>query len=210
MNNTVNNKAVSTFISTSISKLGANIPSINLPPVLTCNPNAPCFKGCYARKGHFCFDSVKQRYLDNLYFYKENPKQYFEDVVNATRLSLYARWHSSGDIVDEKYLEGMCKVARKNKNTQYLAFTKQFPIVNKYVADGHRIPKNLHIVYSCWKNWIPDNPYNFPTTWVYFPNDKDDTNKLIPKKAKPCDGKCDMCQKCWNLKKGESVVFKKH
>ena len=105
----------------------------------------------------------------------------------------------------------MCWVARKNKNVQYLAFTKQFRIVNKFVADGHKIPKNLHIVYSCWKNWVPGNPYNFPTTWVYFPNKKEGVyNELIPTKAVPCSGKCYACQKCWELKKGESVVFRKH
>ena len=134
-----------------------------------------------------------------------------EDVAYGTRLSLYTRWHSSGDIVDEQYLAGMCWVARKNKNVQYLAFTKQFRIVNKFVADGHKIPKNLHIVYSCWKNWVPENPYNFPTTWVYFPNKKEGMyNELIPTKAVPCSGKCYACQKCWELKKGESVVFRKH
>lgn len=199
------------YISTGVSKLGASIPSINLPPIVTCNPDAPCFKECYARRGHFMYQNVKNKYIDNLKAYKENPKQFFEDIAHGTRLSLYTRWHSSGDIVDEQYLAGMCWVARKNKNVQYLAFTKQFRIVNKYVADGHRIPKNLHIVYSCWKDWVPENPYNFPTTWVYFPNKKEGVyNELIPTKAVPCSGKCYACQKCWELKKGESVVFRKH
>lgn len=198
------------YVSTGVSKLGASIPSINLPPIVTCNPNAPCFKGCYARRGHFMYQNVKDKYAQNLEAYKENPKQFFEDIAYATRLSLYTRWHSSGDIVDEQYLAGMCWVARKNKHVQYLAFTKQFPIVNKFIADGHKIPKNLRIVYSCWEHWVPENPYNFPTTWVYFPKDPVKSNCLIPKNAKPCGGKCATCQMCWELKKGESVVFKKH
>ena len=106
------------YISTGVSKLGASIPSINLPPIVTCNPDAPCFKECYARRGHFMYQNVKNKYIDNLKAYKENPKQFFEDIAHGTRLSLYTRWHSSGDIVDEQYLAGMCWVARKNKNVQ--------------------------------------------------------------------------------------------
>ena len=199
------------YISTGITKLGASIPSINLPAVITCNPKAPCFAGCYAQKGHFMYQNVKNTYINNLNAYKSNPKQFFEDIVYGTRLNLYVRWHSSGDIVDERYLAGMCWVARKNPHVQYLAFTKQYPIVNKFVADGHKIPKNLHIVYSCWKDWVPENPYSFPMTWVYFPKKSEGTfNHLIPETSIPCSGKCATCQKCWELKKGQHVVFKKH
>ena len=73
-----------------------------------------------------------------------------------------------------------------------------------------RFPKNLRIVYSCWEHWVPENPYNFPTTWVYFPKDPVKSNCLIPKNAKPCGGKCYLSNVLGNSKKGESVVFKKH
>ena len=41
-------------ISTSNSKLGGCIPCVNLPPIITCNPLAPCAKtgGCYACTGN--------------------------------------------------------------------------------------------------------------------------------------------------------------
>ena len=37
-------------ISSTVSKLGSQIFSINLPQGITCRPDAPCMKGCYAKK----------------------------------------------------------------------------------------------------------------------------------------------------------------
>ena len=37
------------------TKLGRAISNINLPAVVTCRKGAPCFKGCYALKGHFLY-----------------------------------------------------------------------------------------------------------------------------------------------------------
>ena len=197
-------------------KLGKAIFNINLPPVITCNPEAPCFKECYGRKGHFLFATVQDSMMRNLMAFCQNPDQFFEDIAYQTKLSLYVRWFGNGDMPNEKFLAGMCKVARKNPNVRYLAFTKQYHIVNNYVASGHRIPRNLRIVFSCWKDWIPDNPYNFPTTWVRFPESgkakKDNIayNAFIPAKAFKCPNNCAECQQCWHLKKGDSVEFHKH
>lgn len=196
-------------ISVTNSKLGAAIPSINLPAAITCRPDAPCFKECYARHGHFLYESVKKAHMNNLDAYKKNPKLYFSMVAEQTKEYRRCRWHSSGDIVDSRYLEGMCWVARKNKGVSYLCFTKKFELVNEWVEAGHKIPKNLTIVFSGWTNWKPENPHNFPTTWVYFPKNPE-LNTCIPEDSIPCAGKCSDCAACWQLKKGQSVVFKKH
>ena len=194
-------------VSNTNSKLGGQIYSINLPAVVTCRPDAPCFKGCYARKGNWTFTNVKNSLESNLEAYKSNPDLFFESVAAQTVLTRFCRWHSSGDIVDMKYFEGMCKVARKNKDTHYLCFTKKYEIINEFLSKGKRIPKNLSIVFSAWDNWIPENPYSLPMTYVY--GDKFN-NELIPKDAIPCGGKCENCQACWTLKKGQHVYFLKH
>ena len=194
-------------VSNTNSKLGGQIYSINLPAVVTCRPDAPCFKGCYARKGNWTFTNVKNSLESNLEAYKSNPDLFFESVAAQTVLTRFCRWHSSGDIVDMKYFEGMCKVARKNKDTHYLCFTKKYEIINEFLSKGKRIPKNLSIVFSAWDNWIPENPYSLPMTSVY--GDKFN-NELIPKDAIPCGGKCENCQACWTLKKGQHVYFLKH
>lgn len=194
-------------VSNTNSKLGGQIYSINLPPVVTCRSDAPCFKGCYACKGNWLFPSVKNSLQHNLEAYKSNPTLFFESVATQTALVRFCRWHSSGDIVDMQYFEGMCKVARKNKETHYLCFTKKYEIINEFLSKGKRIPKNLSIVFSAWSNWIPENPYDLPMTYVY---GKEFNNELIPKDAIPCGGKCETCQACWTLKKGQHVYFLKH
>ena len=194
-------------VSNTNSKLGGQIYSINLPAVVTCRPDAPCFKGCYARKGNWTFTNVKNSLESNLDAYKSNPDLFFESVVVQTALVRFCRWHSSGDIVDMQYFEGMCKVARKNKETHYLCFTKKYEIINEFLSKGKRIPKNLSIVFSAWDNWIPENPYELPMTYVY---GEKFNNDLIPKDAIPCGGKCENCQACWTLKKGQHVYFLKH
>ena len=194
-------------VSNTNSKLGGQIYSINLPAVVTCRPDAPCFKGCYARKGNWTFSNVKSSLESNLEAYKSNPDLFFESVAAQTVLVRFCRWHSSGDIVDMQYFEGMCKVARKNKETHYLCFTKKHEIINEFLSKGKRIPKNLSIVFSAWDSWIPENPYSLPMTYVY---GEKFNNELIPKDAIPCGGKCETCQACWTLKKGQHVYFLKH
>jgi hypothetical protein len=194
-------------IGTRNSKLGIAIPSINLPPIVTCRDNAPCTKGCYACKGAFQYPKPKEAAIKNLNNYKANPKLFFDTIIINTAISKFVRWHSSGDIVDNQYFEGMISVAKRNKTTNYLCFTKKYEIINDYLSQGKKIPKNLNIVFSNWDNFICDNPYNLPTTWVY----SDSFNlSLIPEIAIPCVGKCYECQACWQLKKGQSVYFKKH
>lgn len=162
-------------VSTNVSKLGSSIPTINLPPIITCRKDAPCAKcaknggGCYATCGHWTFPKVKERLATNLKAYFNNDKLFFEMISQIFDNYKYARFHSSGDIVDYNYLKGMCRVVRKCKDTEILCFTKKFELVNEYITDGHRIPKNLHIVFSCWADFIPKNSYNFPTAHVYFP-----------------------------------------
>lgn len=200
-------------VSTANSKLGTAIPNINLPPIVTCRPDAPCFKGCYALKGHFLFPGPKNAMQRNLDHYYENPELYFDTISVLTAGFKFCRWHSAGDIVDSNYFLGMIKVAKKNKDTKYLCFTKKFEIINDYLSSGKKIPKNLSIVFSNWDTFQCDNPYHLPTTWVYA---KDFANELIPENSIPCTGECWRCQACWTLKKGgknnaeQSVFFKKH
>ena len=197
-------------VSTTVSKLGNAIPTVNLPPVVTCRPDAPCFKDCYARRGNFRYKNVMNSMENNLLAYKENPHLFFTMIAEVWQNFLRARWFAAGDIVDKEFLKGMCWVARKCPNTKILCFTKKYELVNQFLDEGHKIPKNFKIVFSRWKDFPCNNKYNLPETWVYFPKGEKDINALIPEDAIPCSGKCSKCAACWNLKKGQSVVFKKH
>lgn len=199
-------------ISNSVSKLGIGIGTVNLPAIITCRENAPCRKGCYACKGNFIYSNVQKSLQKNLDAFNEDADRFFsvlDSQLNMVPFKFF-RWHSSGDIVNERYLEGMCWLARRHKGTQFLCFTKKYEIVNEYMVN-HKKPKNLILVFSNWGAWTCDNPHNLPTAWVEFGNEND---KLIPANANKCGGNCATCvntsEHCWFLQKGQAVFFHKH
>lgn len=198
-------------ITTGNTKLSTSIPNINLPAKITCRADAPCAKsGCYAGRGTFLYKQIKQCYAANLQHYVDDAKDYFDTIISQLDTPLIAykfvRWHSSGDIVDSAYFKGMIRVAQEVPLVNFLCFTKRYEIVNQYIVDGNQMPSNLHIVFSAWDaTWHFDNPFEFPVANVRFKNDKRDFSH-----SKPCSGACYDCLECWNLQKGESVVFNKH
>lgn len=203
---------MSVKISTTNTKLGL-IPSVNLPPIITCRENCPCIPDCYGNKGRFRYPNVKERHTNNLNEYIINPEEYFKgiklSISNGTLTYNYFRWHAVGDIVDSEYFAGMVKLANELPQTSFLAFTKKYQIVNEFIERGGVIPDNLHIVFSAWGTDLQVvNPHNFPIAHVRF---KDETKNInIPADAKECSGDCTNCLKCWSIGRGESVVFNKH
>lgn len=199
-------------ISTSVSKLGVAIPTVNLPAGVTCRSNAPCAHDCYACKGNFRFANVQKSHINNLNTYLSNPDVYFGIIDLRLQAIPYKffRYHSSGDIVDMNYLEHMVILAEKHMQTRFLCFTKKYELVNKYLEGHKEFPENLIIVLSNWGEFHCENPYDLPTAWVRLR--KIETE--IPENANKCSGFCGSCvnteASCWNLKKNESVVFKQH
>lgn len=194
-------------LTTGNSKLGS-IQSINLPPAITCRPNTPCIKKCYARKGHFMYERVKNCYEENLRMFLEEPEQTEIDILSQVPAYGMVRYHSSGDIVNMDYFDMMIRIAKKCKNIKFLCFTKKYELINEYLDNGNKIPKNLKIVFSGWVGLEMDNPYNLPTAYVEFK--KGDADNRIKKNAFLCGGNCVNCSMCWLLKKGQQVLFHEH
>lgn len=193
------------------SKLTA-IPSINLPPVVTCRPGAPCCRDCYACRGNFRFDNVKKSAFENLIEYQTDPRGYFDSLRAFLSRGVVAfrffRWHASGDIVDMEYLRGMVRVARACRGVRFLCFTKKYEFINEYLTEGEKIPGNLVIVFSAWsRDFRIPNPHGLPVAYVDF---GDARTPAIPGDALPCGGDCVSCLQCFRLKNGGAVVFKKH
>ena len=197
------------LITTINSKLGGNIAQLNMPQGISCRSDAPCLKECYCNKGNMRFQNVKESHLKKYELYKSNPKGFFNKL--SIELDLcpfkYFRWHASGDIVDEQYLDLMFKLARRHKGTHFLCYTKKYELVNQYL-ENHRKPNNLVLCLSSWGNWRPPNPHDLPMSYVDFGRG----DEGIPEFAYPCSGNCGTCEgvKCWHLHKGDSVVFHKH
>ena len=199
-------------ISITNSKLGG-IPSVNLPPIVTCREGAPCSRTCYACKGNCRYKNVMASWLNNLTEYKKDSKLYFKSIVNylSSGLVIYRffRWHSSGDLVDYNYLKGVINTAKATPLTRHLLFTKKYELVNEYLAKGEKLPANLSIVFSAWGDDFKfENPFNWPIAYIKFKNGLNCAN--IPADATPCAGNCATCQKCWFLHNGESVYFNQH
>lgn len=205
-------KNLNVNISTSNSKLGGFIPTLNLPAVVTCRCDAPCRKSCYACRGNFNYSNVKASHLNNLEQFIKSQERFKNDVIyflnNGLITYKYFRWHSSGDIINEDYFLMMVEIAKKTPQTKFLCFTKKYEIVNDFLNGGGKIPNNLVVVFSAWdESWEFENPYNLPVAYVRF---KKGLNSNIPESANECGGLCSQCQKCWELKKGEAVVFNQH
>ena len=208
---------VNPTVSTANSKLGKQIASVNLPAGITCRPDAPCRNGCYALKGRFMFKSTRACHERNLQSFFDDKENYFNYIAGRCSLERYAhfRWHSSGDIVNDDYLAGIVRVAAAASETKFLCFTKKYELVNNFIAKGGKIPENLTIVFSCWGDFVPDNPYDLPTSYARFNKVSSiDSDENIPDDAVECKGSCKDCvhteMNCWNLKNGQSVVFNKH
>ena len=192
------------------SKMGA-VPSLSLPPVKTCSPEAVkfCGKKCYVRRYVSRRKTVRDAYERNLYILQNDPEKFWREVNAAVAMTTHFRFGVSGDIPDIDYFIHIIEVALKNKHCQILCFTKQYQIVNKCLKTL-RVPDNLHIVFSAWKGLEMDNPRNLPEAHVFY---RDGTT-TAKDGARYCSGNCYECAltnaNCWSLKPGEQIIFKEH
>ena len=118
-------------ISKGNSKMGF-IPSVSLPPIVTCAYGCKCAKKCYAAKLCKLRPSVRNAYQRNLGILLKDDMGYWYQVNQAVKMSRYFRFHVSGDIPDMNYLDRMVKLAQELPGTTFLAFTKQYNFINKY------------------------------------------------------------------------------
>jgi hypothetical protein len=200
-------KDLKVSISNGNSKMGA-IPSVSLPPCTTCNPLAPCFKKCYAVKLARRYPTVKSAYERNLDILTRDPELYWVQVKAAAMTTRFFRFHVSGDIPNIDYLKNMVQIAHDLPHTNFLAFTKQFDIVNLYLVNGGAIPSNLKIIFSNWGDWKCYNPFSLPTCEVILKGSAPREDWKI------CGGNCTECAcrgvGCWEVKPGETIAIYEH
>ena len=188
-------------------KMG-EIPSVSLPACITCNPDAPCFKECYAVKIARLYKTANAAYNRNLDILNTDWESYWLQVRSAVSMARFFRFHVSGDIPNAAYFKEMVITARKYPNTTILSFTKQFDIVNHYIEVFGPLPNNLKVIFSNWGAWKCENPHKLPTCEVIFKGDKPADQWKI------CGGNCTECAcagiGCWELKNNETIAIYKH
>ena len=189
------------------TKMGA-IPSVSLPACVTCNPSAPCFKKCYAVRLARRYKTVTAAYARNLEILENDPSAYWVQVKAAASMTRFFRFHVSGDIPNGEYFNHMVQAATELHGTTFLAFTKQYQIVNDYLSNGGTIPANLIIIFSNWGSWKCENPHNLPVCEIILKGSAPAENWKI------CGGNCTECAcrgvGCWELKKGDTIAIYEH
>ncbi len=101
-------------------KVGESIHLWGLPAVLTCPGSTETCRGvCYATKGRFLFDAVKERLNWNLE--QARRGDFVSRMVAEVRRKgcLVVRVHASGDFYDADYAEKWLAVMRRCKATFY-------------------------------------------------------------------------------------------
>ena len=186
-----------------------SIPSVSLPSIVTCR-RCDCHQKCYAQKLERLRPAVRNAYRRNLEILISDPATYWREVEASIMMSRFFRFHVSGDIPNEEYLNKMVEVAERNTHCQILCFTKRYELVNNYISDNCGLPDNLHLIFSAWDNLKMSNLYNLPVAYVRFRDGHTDA----PTSAYSCSGNCTECARtdegCWTLGIGEAVVFDEH
>lgn len=188
-------------------KMG-KIPSVSLPPVVTCAKNCTCAKKCYAMKLCRIYKNVREAYSRNLDILTRDPSQYWEQIKDVLHVSRFFRFHVSGDIPDYEYFENMVFCATWYSHCEILVFTKKYEIINTYLEKWGKLPSNLHVIFSEWDGMFMPNPHNMPVAHVIFKGQTPANDWKI------CEGNCMECAKngvnCWTLGRGEHIAFYEH
>ena len=184
------------------------IPSVSLPPVITCAYGCKCANKCYAAKLCRIYPTVRAAYERNLEILMEDPDCYWAQLGAILQKSRYFRLHVSGDFLDSDYLRNVAHLARQNPDCQILAFTKQYDMVNDHLEVYGSIPANLHIIFSAWPGMPMENPHGLPVAHVIFRGEDPAPDWKI------CGGNCATCAcqgvGCWELQPGEHIAFYEH
>ena len=196
-------------ISKANSKMGA-IASVSMLPFLTCPVRCKesCGTKCYAAKLANLRPNVLTSYANNTALALHNPELYWKTVNETVGHVKYFRFHVSGDILNMPYLQKMVEVARNNPDTELLAFTKRYELINTYLDRGNTLPANLHILLSGWRNMKPINLHGLPETNVLEHGEEPGAGQTL------CGGNCFNCAKtgcgCWNAQRHDVIVFYLH
>lgn len=177
-------------ISSGNRKIG-RVMNVSLPPVLSCGHCRECKYLCYDVKACLQYPgTVIDARVRNWAVLKADRAEYFrriEERIARRRKNKFFRWHVAGDIIDRDYFEDMVAIARRHPDFTFWTYTKEYATVNAFLADGNRIPGNLHIMFSEWRGLPMDNPYNMPEFRVVFHGETAPAGFY-------CPGNCDICK----------------
>lgn len=193
------------------TKTGISCWTVSLIPIVDCTNCTGCKGKCYDIRNDCRYPNVLQDRAKNSAIHRYDRKRYWKEIEEQVRANFVQelRLNVGGDLDDEDF-EYVAKMARRNKGTDVLFFTKNYKGINSFL-EHHRFPKNVHAIMSAWPGMEMDNSHNLPTSHILW---ADGTTTAPDFGAKYCGGNCTECHfngtGCWTLKKGESVIFNAH
>ena len=167
---------------------------------------------CYALKGMYRFNVVKNALLDRLASL-DHP-QWSEAMIVQVKGQEYFRWHDSGDLQTIGHLIKIVEVCNATPSTMHWLPTKEKEIIKRYIRIGGVIPDNLLIRYSL--------PMVDSTANAFFKSDRIKSSRVLTKEkaeqvrdsqficpAPKQGNQCGKCRACW-LPTFSDIAYLKH
>ena len=192
-------------------KTGANCWTVSLLPVVDCGNCSKCKNNCYDLKADLIYPAVINDRARNSAIHKKEPDRFWREINDQVRDNFVRelRINVGGDLNynDFAYVRVL---GLENPNTDILFFTKNYDDINRYLNEVS-FPENVHPIMSAWKGMKMENPHNLPCSHLLYENGDTTAPEYG---AVYCGGNCSECafkgEGCWNLKKGEHVIFRAH
>lgn len=193
------------------SKTGANCYTVSLLPVIDCKNCGKCKNNCYDLKNDMIYPKVITDRARNSAIHNADQVRYWNEIDMQIKLNYVQelRLNIGGDLTDSDFAY-VAKLGKDNPRTRIMFFTKNYKGINKFL-ENDSFPENVHPIMSAWCGMKMDNPHNLPCSHVLYEDGKTTAPQYG---AYYCGGNCSECafkgEGCWNLKKGEHVIFRAH
>lgn len=198
--------------------------NISFPIHYTCDHCKECYrsKECYGMHCTYCFPDNQIRYSENLKYFIENTedaivKAMIEEISKYPKYKLF-RWFAIGDILNEKMLNVIVRVAEELPDMMFYGYTKKHALVNRWLDKNGDFPENLNLMFSLWtfKDGTVetvDNPHGLQTA-LYIPCGMEDELLTEDMFICPCAsgewvGHCSDCSGC-PTGQHKAVAFLEH
>lgn len=192
-------------------KTGKSCWTVSLIPIADCPNCLKCSAKCYDLRNDCWRFYVQKDRAKNSAIHQADPNRYWSEInaqIKANGVT-ELRLNVGGDLTDDDFIH-VAELGRKNPDTLILFFTKNYNGINRFL-DHNVFPENVKPILSRWIGMEYANPYNLPCSHVLWADGKTTAPDYG---AYYCGGNCSECaingEGCWNLQKGESVIFNAH
>jgi len=159
--------------------------------------NSICSK-CYSMKSLTGYRKNMTKVLS------KNSRLLSSSIIQTSLLptinSLYFRFSSHGELINETHLINLVNITKKNKHCNFTLWTKRTDLIFRYF-DNNKKPKNLILIFS---NSLLDRPLKKPPK--YFDKTFNNVTEKIP--SINCHSKCKDCLLCYTKNKVTTIIEK--